>query len=240
MGRIGVWHTQAADFIKRINQQSNLELEGIYTHFSSADEENSKFTHDQLGFFEAVVKKIESFGIKDIYTHAANSMGIIGFERAHLNLVRPGLMIYGLHPRVDLMKGLNLKPALSLKTKIVFIKEAEAGRSISYGRTYKTASNTKIATLPIGYGDGYPRTLSNKGYCLIRGKKAPVVGIVCMDHTMVDVGHIPGVKLGDEAVLIGTQENLTITAEEVAALANTIPYEIVTRIAPRVERVYKC
>jgi len=239
MGRAGVWHTKAHQFIGWVNGLSHLNTEGIYTHFSSAEDKNPSFTQNQINLFDRVIEKLQSMGIDIACKHAANSMGIMGFKESHLNLVRPGLVIYGLHPRPDLEEDLKLKPAMSLKTKIAFLKDAEAGRTISYGKTYLTKAKTKIATLPIGYGDGYLRALSNKASCLIRGKEAPIVGTICMDHMMVDVGHIPGVKMADEVVLIGTQASKKIMAEDLATLANTIPYEIVCRISQRVRRTYK-
>ena len=160
-------------------------------------------------------------------------------KRSHLNLVRPGLIIYGMYPKRGLQRSISLKPALSLKTKIVFLKDAPAGRSISYGRTYTTQNHTKIATLPIGYADGYGRILSNKAEVLVRGERAPVVGKVTMDQTMINVGHVKDVKEGDEVVLIGEQGHNTITTERLARLAGTIPYEIVCSITDRVPRIYK-
>jgi alanine racemase len=164
---------------------------------------------------------------------------MLNFRRSFFNLVRPGLVIYGMSPKKGSHRFLNLKPAMSLKTKIVFLKTVPAGRSISYGRTYVTQGQTKIATLPIGYGDGYGRILSNKAEVLVRGERAPVVGKVTMDQTMIDVGHIKGARVGDEVVLIGKQGKNEITVERLARLSGTIPYEIVCSITDRVPRIYK-
>ena len=170
--------------------------------------------------------------------HLANSMAVVGFKDSHFNLVRPGLAVYGLHPKEELLGKINLKPALSFKTKVVYLKRTKKGRSISYGRTHVVTKDTTIATLPVGYGDGYNRLLSNKGHVLIGGHSCPVVGRVCMDQTMVDVGLLKNIHVEDEAVLIGSQKGRMIRAEDIARLCHTIPYEVVCWISPRVPRVY--
>jgi len=238
MGRIGVWHEEAEHFIKDIVKYGNLELEGIYTHFPSADEEDKTFTMRQIRNFEGLVDDLEKEGIKIPLVHAANSMGLMGYKDSHFNLVRPGIMIYGLYSDNKVRRHKVLRPAMSLKTKIVYLKHVPKGRSVSYGRTHYTKTDTLIATLPVGYADGYSRLLSNKAQVIIRGKKAPVVGIVCMDQTMVDVGHINGVKVGDEVILIGKSGKENISAEELAQMCGTISYEIVTGISSRVPRVH--
>ncbi|MBU4376958.1 MAG: alanine racemase, partial [Candidatus Omnitrophica bacterium] len=197
------------------------------------------FTTYQLDSFNALLEELKHLGIDIPYRHAANSIAIVAIKKAHLNLVRPGIIMYGMYPKRSFSRLFRLKPAMSLKTKIVFLKKTPPGMSISYGRTYITQKPTVIATLPIGYADGYGRILSNKAKVLVRGEKAPVVGKVTMDQTMVDVGHIEGVKLGDEVVLIGKQGNNEISCEELARLAGTIPYEIVCSITNRVPRIYK-
>ena len=238
MGRIGVWHEEAIDFIKNLAQNKNIIIEGIYTHFSSAGRDDF-FTNYQIESFENLLTKLESFDILIPLRHAANSIATVDFERSHQNLVRPGLIIYGMYPKHTFPKLIKLKPALSLKTRIVFIKDTPPGRSISYGRTYVTQKATKIATLPIGYADGYARNLSNRAHVLVRGRRANVVGKVTMDQTMIDVGHIKGVKVGDEVVLIGKQGHDEIRAEKLARLAGTIAYETISLISNRVPRIYK-
>jgi len=237
MGRIGVWHEEAIDFIKWAKGLEGISVEGVWTHLSSADDD-ADFTNEQIYIFRQLIKDLEEEGINIPLKHVANSMAVIGFRGAHLNLVRPGLMLYGLYPRADLKEKNDFIPVMTIKTRIVFLKDVPSGRHISYGKKFVTPKPTKIATLPIGYGDGYPRALSNKASVLIRGMRAPIVGTVCMDQIMVDVGHINGVKVGDEAVLLGRQGKAEIPAEELAELSGTIPYEIVCSIAPRVPRVY--
>lgn len=238
MGRIGVWHTEAIDFIRRASRLDGIDIEGVWTHLSSADEENPDFTNEQIYIFRQLTENLDREGINIPLRHVANSMAVIGFGKSHLNLVRPGLVIYGLYPRKGLKGRVDFQPVMSVKTRIVFLKDVPAGRHISYGRTFIAAKPTRIATLPIGYGDGYPRILSNKASVLVSGIRAPVVGTVCMDQMMVDVGHIQGVKVGDEAVVLGRQGEDEVSAEELAELAGTIPYEVVCSISPRVPRVY--
>lgn len=238
MGRIGVWHREAISFIRLIAKSSFINLEGIYTHFASAGHDNF-FTNYQLESFEEIINEIAQIGIDIPIKHVANSIGVIDIPRSHFNLVRPGIIIYGMYPKRHFVNIVKLKPAMSLKTKIVFLKDTPAGRSISYGRTYITQKPTKVATLPIGYADGYGRILSNKAEVLIRGKRAKVIGKVTMDQTMIDVGHIKDVKVGDEVMLIGRQGKDIITVDELAKLSATIPYEIVCSITDRVPRSYK-
>lgn len=237
MGRLGVWHREADDFIFKICHFENLSVEGLYTHFPSADSDEA-FTRSQIDIFCALVDKLEARGLAIPLKHLANSMAVVGFKDSYFNLVRPGLAIYGLHPKEELLGKISLKPALAFKTKIAYLKNVPKGRSISYGRTYITKKPTTIATLPVGYGDGYNRLLSNKGQVLIRGKFCPVVGVVCMDQTMVDIGSPEGVRCEDEVVLIGSQKGKILRVEDIARLCDTIPYEVVCWISPRVPRIY--
>jgi len=239
MGRVGLWHEdEALEFIDRVAVSEHIEAEGIYTHFSSAARDKVYTTY-QIESFEKIVGHVINRGFALPYRHAANSIAAVNFKRSHLNLIRPGLIVYGMYPKKGFQRFIDLKPVLSLKTRIVYLKKVPPGRSISYGRTYVTQSHTKIATLPIGYADGYGRILSNKAEVLVRGEKAPVVGKVTMDQTMINVGHIKNIKIGDEVVLIGKQGGNEITTERLARLAGTIPYEIVCSITDRVPRIYK-
>ena len=237
MGRLGVWHEEAEEFIIQLCSMDNLIIEGLYTHFPSADSDEA-FTKSQITAFCVLVNRLQIRGVSIPIKHAANSMAIIGFKDAHFNLVRPGLALYGLYPKDELLGKIDLRPVLSFKTKVAYIKKVAKGRSISYGRTYVTDKEAIIATLPVGYGDGYNRLLSNKGHVIIRGVRCPVVGVVCMDQTMVDVSCVKGVRIDDDVVLIGSQGAGKIRVEDIAALCRTIPYEVVCWISPRVPRVY--
>lgn len=235
MGRLGVWHQDALSFVRGIKQLKFVNIEGIFTHLSCADTD-CVFTNRQISAFADLVQKLDASSMHIPLRHAANSSGLLNFKHSYFNLVRPGIIVYGLYPSECL--AIKLRPALSLKTKIVYLKKVPKGRSISYGRTYITKEDTLIATLPIGYGDGYPRALSNKAEVLVKGKKAKVAGRVCMDQIMIDVGHINNVKTGDTVVLIGRSGKNIISAEDLAALSKTICYEITCGIGSRVPRVY--
>jgi len=237
MGRIGVWHERATEFIIDTKKYGDIDIEGIYTHFSIAGRDKF-FTQYQINAFNKILETLERLKIPIRLKHAANSIACVDWKKSHLNMVRPGIIIYGIYPKKNFPRRINLKPAFSLKTKIAFVKNTPPGRSISYGRTYITQSHTKIATLPVGYADGYGRILSNRAEVLVRGHRAPVVGKVTMDQTMIDVGHIKNAKVGDEVVLVGKQKSEEIRLEKLARLAGTIPYEIVTGITSRVPRIY--
>jgi len=234
MGRLGVLCKEAPEFISRVLKLRFIKIEGVFTHLACADV-NTNYTLRQINTFKRLISHLRNEGINIPLFHAANSMGTISYKESHFDMVRPGLAIYGLYPKEGL--DIVLKPVLSLKTKVAYFKRVPCGFGISYGHTYITKSNTTIAILPIGYGDGYPRNLSNKAEVLIKGRRFKISGRVCMDQIMVDVGDVK-VNLGDEVVLIGTQGSNRITAEELAALSGTIPYEIVCGIGNRVPRIY--
>jgi alanine racemase len=238
MGRLGFWHEEADAFIIQLCGLKNLCVDGLYTHFPSADTDES-FTQSQIAVFCALIDRLAIRGVTIPLKHTANSMAVVGFRAAHFNLVRPGLAVYGLHPKEELIGRIAIRPVLSFKTRIAHLKRVAKGRSVSYGRTYIAARDTVIAALPVGYGDGYNRLLSNQGSVLVRGVRCPIVGVVCMDQTMVDMGHLPDARQGDEAVLIGSQKGQIIRAEEIARLCHTIPYEVICWISPRVPRIYR-
>jgi len=237
MGRFGLWHKQAISFIKNISKLRNIRIEGLYTHFPSADIDK-EFTNYQIRIFNALKNKLKKSKIDVPLYHTANSIGIIDYKNSHLNLVRPGLMLYGIYPKGNLK--IKLKPVMSFKTKIIYIKRVPAGRSISYARTHIAKKPTTIATLAVGYSDGYLRSLSNRAEVLIRGKRCKVVGRICMDQTMVDLGNLRGIKIGETAVLVGKQKNEQITLDELSKPAKTISYELACSIGKNTScRVFK-
>lgn len=240
MGRIGfLCDPTSIEEIRRIAKLPNINMEGIFTHFSTSDEEDKSYTKSQCSIFDGFLKELSDVGIVFPIVHAANSAGVMAHGYSHFNVVRPGIILYGYYPS-DYLEGKRLKlmPAMTLKTQVVHIKELPEGQYVSYGKKYRTSQNTKIATIPIGYADGYSRRLSNKGRVLIKGEYATVVGNICMDQFMVDVSHIEGIKVGDEVVIFGTQGNKNIAIEEVARLTDTINYEIMCMIGKRVPRKY--
>lgn len=240
MGRIGFLSSpQSIEEVKMISMLPHINLEGIFTHFSTADEEDTTYTKKQWDIFEGFLTELRDIGIEIPVIHAANSAAIMCHSYADLNVVRPGIILYGYYPS-DYLKGkvLDLEPAMTLKTQVVHVKELPEGSYIGYGRKYYTQRKTKIATIPVGYADGYSRNLGNKGRVLIRGQYAPIVGNICMDQFMVDVTNIKGVSLEDEVVLFGKQGEREIPVEEIASILGTINYEIVCMIGKRVPRVY--
>jgi len=237
MGRIGISAENAASLVKRVIQLPGIIVEGIFTHLAAADSDH-EFTMEQIRKFQSVIDELKRDNINIKYKHAANSTAILRYSDAHFNLARPGISLYGLFPFEGAEKEIDLKPVMQLKTRIVFIKRVKKGTSVSYGRTWKAERDSIIGTLPIGYADGYNRLLSNKGEVLIRGKRIPIVGRVCMDMCMVDITSLPEVKVGEEVVLIGSQGKERITADEIAKLIGTISYEVVCAISKRVPRIY--
>lgn len=240
MGRIGIWHQAAFADIVKICRMENLFVEGIFTHFASADADIN-FTNKQLFIFEQLIDKLKQNHINIALVHAANSSALSRIKNigSLYNMVRPGIMVYGIYPCESMKKQISLKPVLELKSRVVYLKQAEPGRTISYGRTYTVKTKTKIATVSIGYADGYVRALSNKAHVLINGKIFPVVGRVCMDQIMVNVGLSSKVKVGDIVTLIGREQTKIISAEKLASLCETIPYEITCGISARVKRLFK-
>ena len=227
MGRLGVKPEKAVDFIKKVLTFDHIIIEGIFTHFSVADEKDKKYTEEQFRKFSEILKILEKEKIRIPLKHVSNSATLLDLEHMWLDVVRPGIALYGLYPSKEVKKVIKLIPAQRFKTRIVFLKELPAEKSISYGRTYTTyKKNTIIASLPIGYADGYSRLLSNKGEVLVRGRRMPIIGRICMDQCMIDVTDLPLVKIGDEVVLWGKQGNERITVEEIADKLNTINYEI--------------
>ncbi|MCU0564225.1 MAG: alanine racemase [Desulfobacterales bacterium] len=216
-----------------------LELEGIFTHFAASDSADKTHARGQLQLFLEVLARLKRDGLEVAVRHAANSAAVIELPESHLDLVRPGIALYGLRPsdEVDLSR-VRLTPAMALKTRIVHLKQVPAGTCVSYGMTHRTPAPTVIATIPTGYADGYRRLLSSRGEMLVGGRRVPVVGRVCMDLTMLDVGAVPSPRVEDEVVIFGRQGGETITADDLARALGTINYEIVCDLTPRVMRVY--
>lgn len=237
MSRIGFQcNNSSLDEICKISELPGLSIEGIFTHFAKADEIDKTSAYQQKELFDSFVEKLALRGIDPIIKHISNSAGIMELD-AKYNMVRMGIMLYGLYPSDEVDKNYKLYPAMELITHVTHVKEIEAGLGVSYGHTYITDKKTKIATIPVGYADGYPRCLSNKGYVLIKGKKCPIIGRICMDQMMIDVTGID-VSVGDDVILFGTDGKNEISVEEVANNASSFNYEMVCRISRRVPRVY--
>jgi alanine racemase len=242
MGRLGVPYTEVPEILKELKKLPNILLEGIISHFASADELDESgrfFTRLQAERFAWVVAETRKAGFSPRYIHIANSAAALLRDIPGCNLIRPGIALYGAIPSSDFQGKLDLKPVMQLKSRIAMLKWVESGTTISYARRFTAGSKSLIASVPVGYADGYPRTLTNRGEALIRGRRAKVAGTVCMDWIMLDVTGIPDVATGDEVVLLGHDDSgNAIHAEELAAWAGTIPYEIFCGVSKRVPRVY--
>jgi alanine racemase len=239
MGRIGVLSEEAPAFVNRLRKFENLEIEGIASHFATADVGNSSFTEEQLKRFSRTIEETKKLDIDPPFCHIANSAALVNLPAAHFTLVRPGIMLYGSYPSPALKDKVPLRQVMSWMSLIADLKQVPEDYPISYGRTFVTQRPSIIAAIPVGYADGYNRLFSNRGEVLIKGMRAPVVGRVCMDWTMVDVTDIPGVEVGDEVVLMGSQLGQEITPEEMGGRIGTIPYEILCAVGKRVQRIYK-
>lgn len=240
MSRIGMQVTEEnAKIIAQTASLPHIVIEGIFTHFARADEADKTDALNQLAQFQKMTAMTEALGVAIPYHHCANSAAIIDLPQADMDLVRAGIILYGLWPSGEVHKErLDLKPVLELKSHVAYVKKLEAGRSISYGGTYTLKEERIIATIPVGYGDGYPRSLSNKGYVLIHGKKAPVTGRVCMDQFMADVTDIADVKAGDTVTLAGKDGNQILTLEELGELSGRFNYEFACGLGKRIPRIY--
>ena len=237
MGRIGVATQEAIRFVESVRELQHLSVKGIWTHFATSDEKDQRFAQEQLRSFRSIVTTLELKGIHIPLVHCANSGAILQMPDSYFDMVRPGIMMYGYAPSAEMKLKLRLQPALEFISKIGFLKRVKKGTSISYGRRYVTRNISTIASITVGYADGYFRTLTNKASVLIRGKRFPVAGTVCMDQIMADVGSST-VRVGDEVVLIGKRGSQSITAWDIAKAAGTIPYEVTTAISQRVPRAY--
>jgi alanine racemase len=238
MGRLGVMYNEAADVVESIARLSSLELVGVYSHFATSEESDRSFAKLQLSRFQDLLLELDRRKVEIPLRHMANSGAIISLPDAHFDMVRPGIMLYGYPPGNGMTEQYPVRPVMSLKSRVASIRTVGAKTSISYGRRYFTRGETLIATIPIGYADGYTRILTNKSRVLIRGRAYPVVGTVTMDQIMVDVGPRSEVRAGDGVTLIGRDGDELITGWDIAELAETIPYEVTCLVTPRVPRVY--
>ncbi len=241
MGRIGISpDDEGFAFVKELLKRDELEVEGIFTHFARADEYDKTSAKHQIELFRGFIDRIEKeLGYSIPIRHCSNSAGILELPDANMDMVRAGITMYGLMPSDEVSLGeIKLTPAMSVHSHISFIKTVHAGQSISYGGLFTAKEDMRVATVPLGYGDGYPRMLTGKGSVLIRGKRCPILGRVCMDQFMVDVSHIPGLNEGEEVVLMGKMGDEEITAEEIGNLSGRFNYELVCLITDRLPRVY--
>jgi len=234
LNRFGVSMEEAPQLLNIIEELPNLKVVGLYTHFSSADETDSMPTKIQLERFLKLTKLFPQIKL----LHAANSAATLQFPETHLDMVRVGISLYGFYPSAAVRKTVLLKPVLSLKTRVIRVHSIKAGEGVSYGLTWVAPRDSIVALIPFGYSHGLPRLLSNRGEVLIRGKRAPIRGVVCMDQSIVDVTEIPGVRVGDEVTIIGQDGSEEITATEIAELTNTIHYEVITRLPAVLPRLY--
>ena len=237
MGRIGIIAENSESLIASALDSEHIHIKGVCSHFACADDPEDPKTLEQLDRFLEAVSVFEKLGASTPLRHIANSGGVLYFPQSHLDIVRPGIILYGVYPGPSCTRILELKPALKLKSKVSFHKSIPTGFSISYGATWTSESTAEISTIPLGYGDGYPRQLSNRGEVLINGKRRPIVGRVCMDQFMVNCKS-ENLNAGAEVILIGAQDGQCITVEEMSIWAETIPYEILTNLNERLPRTY--
>ncbi|MBA7602525.1 Alanine racemase 1 [subsurface metagenome] len=234
MARIGINPDDAVSFVRRVMDFRNLNLEGIFSHFPSSDERDKTFSMGQIQLFNQVISSLQLAGIEVPKKHMANSGAVLDLPQSYYDMVRPGLMIYGLYSSEEVSRSIVLRPAMTLKTKVSQVKVVPSGTPISYGRTFTTRKKTTVATLSVGYGDGYNRLLSNRGEVLIKGRRVPIIGNVCMDMCMVDASSVEDIQPGDEVILFG--EGLPV--EEIATKIGTIVNEVVAAVSKRVPRLY--
>ncbi|EEL50943.1 alanine racemase [Bacillus mycoides] len=240
MSRIGLQEEEVAPFLEELKNMKHIEMEGVFTHYSTADEIDKTYTNMQTNLFEKAVTTAKEMGIHLPYIHSSNSAGSMELSNTFQNMVRVGIGIYGMYPSQEVAHTVvSLQPALSLKSKVAHIKHAKKNRGVSYGNTYVATGEEWIATVPIGYADGYNRQLSNKGHALINGVRVPVLGRVCMDQLMLDVTNAMPVQVGDEVVFYGKQGEEEIPVEEIADMLGTINYEVTCMLDRRIPRVYK-
>jgi alanine racemase len=241
MARLGVTPGEVDSVARELLRRPEVVLEGLMTHFSCADSGETESVQHQLDLFDGVTEALRAMGITAAVRHAANSAAIFQCPRSHLDAVRPGLAVFGVEPRLGIAP--DLRPAMRIRAEVVALRDLTPGQSAGYGSTWTARRPSRLATIPLGYADGLSRALSNKGHLLVRGRRAPIVGVVSMDLTMIDVTDVPGVTLRDEVVAIGAQRGPLgadeIKVEEVAAHLGTIPWEVLTNVSRRVPRFYR-
>lgn len=238
MGRTGFLAAEVNHWTAELRKLKALRIEGVFSHFSDAETANEAYSENQLRNFESVIASLRNAGVTPSRVHMAKSAALLTIPGSHFSMVRPGLALYGVYPSPQLAKEISLKPVLSWNTRILQLKRVASGTSLGYGRTFVTKRESLIATLPVGYADGYQRIFSDRAAVLVRGRRAPVAGRISMDLTTIDVTDIDEVQQGDEVTLLGRQGDVTISADEMASWANTISYEILTSIGARVPRIH--
>jgi len=238
MGRIGIPPKDAMAFINKVRSLQHIEVEGIFTHFATSDGKNLSYARKQLSDFISLLRELDAAGIRIPIKHCANSGAVLQLKESYLDMVRPGIVLYGYYPSRETRKSIALKPAMSIRSRIEFMKTVEKGTSVSYGRRYYTKSKTNIASVSIGYADGISRRLTNKAKVLVNGKKYPVVGTICMDQLMIDLGQRSACKVGDRVTLLGRDGGEEISCWKISDTLGTIPYEIFCAVSERVPRSY--
>lgn len=238
MGRLGFSPSELASLFNALPGWQSLRIEGFMTHLADSDGDDPSHTELQLKTFRGLLEQVEQRGITIPLVHVANSAAIVRYPQAHFSLVRPGIMLYGYHTLPDSVPCPRLLPVLALRTTVMQLRTIRPGETVSYNRTFVAKRASTIAVLPVGYADGYSRRLSNRGFVLIKGRRAPIVGLICMDMTMVDVTDVPSVRVGDTVTLIGRDEQDAIWANDIGDATETIPYEVLCAIGPRIPRVY--
>lgn len=238
MGRLGIPVQDLGPFLDQLAALKHVQVEGVFSHLATSDESDKAFSQEQLARFRSALQMLHDRSITFVYAHIANSGAVLDIPEAHYQLVRPGIMLYGSPPSEDILSPTPLRPVMALKTKILQVKWVSAGHSIGYGRAFVCSRPTRIATIAVGYDDGYPRVLSNGGEALVHGVRAPVVGRVSMNLVTLDVTHVPQASPDDEVVLLGTQGTERISAEEIAQKAHTISYEIYCAIGKNPQRIF--
>lgn len=239
MGRLGFSPIDIGPLFEELCTWKSIHAEGLMTHLADSDGESTLYSEQQLRIFQQVLDHAAGLNIRIPIVHAANSAALVRFPQSHYSMVRPGIMLYGYHTLPPETSCAKLKPVLSLHTTVMHVRTIKTGESVSYNRTFVAKRESRIAVLPIGYADGYSRRLSNNGVALINGRRAPIVGLVCMDMTMIDVTDAGPVKAGNDVTLLGTQGEETIGADHLAEWIGTIPYEVLCGIGPRIPRVYR-